>query len=91
MAAESGLPALIVFLSLIGFILYRALQAFYKQEGIDEVILLGLLTGIMTWLIHNLANLDDPYMNNAIWVILGMLVGLTAKSTKEAHDKREAK
>ena len=89
MAAESGLPALIVFLSLIGFILYRALQAFYKQEGINEVILLGLLTGIITWLIHNLANLDDPYMNNAIWAILGMIVGLTAKSTKEVHDKRE--
>ena len=89
MAAESGLPALIVFVSLIGFILYRALQAFYRQTGINEAILLGLSTGIVTWLIHNLANLDDPYMNNAIWVILGMLVGLTAKSSGKPHNQCE--
>ncbi|OUL59384.1 O-antigen ligase family protein [Pseudoalteromonas ulvae] len=89
MAAESGLPSLIIFLSLLGFILYRALQAFYKQSGINEAVLLGLLTGIITWLIHNLVNLDDAYMNNAIWVILGMVVGLTAKSAHVPPNQSE--
>ncbi|ATC95429.1 O-antigen ligase family protein [Pseudoalteromonas tunicata] len=88
MAAESGLPSLILFLALIVYILWLGLRSFYHLKGINEKMILGLMGGVVTWLIHNLVNLDDAYMNKAVWVLLGMIAGL-AYSQKIKFKQRE--
>lgn len=82
-AAEVGIPAMLLWVLFLGFCLYRCYQVFRNSSGVVELASLGVLGGVVTWLVHNLVNLDSVFTNYMLWVLLGTIFALQAMVTKK--------
>lgn len=73
MAAETGLPSLILFLILMAVIYRDAYLLFSRRRGPASTLGLGVLCGMITWGIHSLVNQTAPWGEQTLWVIIGLL------------------
>lgn len=74
MAAETGVPSLLVFVYLFFFLFIReAYRVFKNNQGTLSALGIGVLGMLLAWPVHNLVNLTDPYGETTIWVLIGLL------------------
>ena len=76
LAAESGVPALLLVLSLVGITMFKALRLFYRHEGILEVVGMGIFASLLTWILHNQVNLTYVFEDYTLWFLFGLIASL---------------
>lgn len=84
MAAETGVPSLIIFVYLF-FILFlrEAYRVFQNNQGMLSALGIGVFGMLIAWAVHNQVNLTAPYDDTTIWVLIGLLAAasrLTGRS-----------
>ena len=72
-AAESGLPAMLLFSIFILMALKEAHHVAMRGEGIVSAIGLGIMCALVSWFIHNQVNLTTPFGDATFYVLLGTL------------------
>ena len=74
MAAETGVPSLMVFAYLF-FILFlrEAYRVFQNNQGTLSALGIGVFGMLLAWAVHNQVNLTAPYGETTIWVLVGLL------------------
>jgi putative effector of murein hydrolase len=80
MAAETGLPSLFIFITII-YLIYKRVKKRYKESEYNKPIYLGLLGALFILLIQWLS--FYAYMTTLAWFIIGLL--LAVPKVKEGH------
>jgi len=73
MAAETGLPSLFIFITII-YLIYKRVKKRYKESEYNKPIYLGLLGALFILLIQWLSFF--AYMTTLAWFILGLLLAV---------------
>ena len=73
MAAETGLPSLFIFITII-YLIYKRVKKRYKESEYNKPIYLGLLGALFILLIQWLS--FYAYMTTMVWFILGLLLAI---------------
>ena len=82
--SETGLPGLITFLLLIGFVFFRAIKLYYNSSCREtKMYLLCSLVGLSTYFIHGFFNnfLDIDKTSVAVWSFISIIVSLDVYKT----------
>lgn len=72
-AAESGIPALIAFLWLIGAVYARAWPALSQLDSPVGLLQVGWMGGLMTWLIAGMFDRDFAGTNVMLWFTIAAI------------------
>ncbi|MFX0195063.1 MAG: O-antigen ligase family protein [Candidatus Hodarchaeota archaeon] len=73
-AAESGVPALIAFLCLIGGVFTKAWSALRRLDSPVALLQVGWMGGLMTWLIAGMFDRDFAGTNVMLWFTMAAIV-----------------
>lgn len=73
-AAETGVPALVVFLLFFLTAVLLALRLALKGDKEISALGLGLLSGLIAWIFHCLVNPTAPYIDTTLWFLFGLLL-----------------
>ena len=72
-AAECGLPAMILFCVFIFFVFKEAYHVVVRGQGMVFVVGLGILCSMVSWFVHNQVNLTTPFGDATLYVLFGIL------------------
>ena len=86
-AAESGLPAMVLLSIFVLIIIKETHYVALKGEGIISVIGLGLMCAMVSWFIHNQVNLTTPFGDATLYVLFGTLVAARNFVTRQQQQK----
>jgi len=75
-AAETGIPNILLILGFIALILWRGLRLFMRAEGIVAAMTLGAMGGIISWMVHNLVDLTSVYEAYPFWLLFGLIIAM---------------
>ncbi|WP_027857981.1 O-antigen ligase family protein [Marinobacterium jannaschii] len=75
-AAETGVPNILLILLFITLVLWRGLKLFLRADGIVAAMTLGAIGGIISWMIHNLVDLTSIYEAYPFWVLFGLIIAM---------------
>ena len=80
-AAETGLVGLAAFLALLGLLFRQLTAGLRRLSGDDQIILLGLVAGLLAFAIHSAVDTDFYSLRQAalFWVLAGVALGLSAR------------
>ncbi len=73
-AAESGVPALLSFLWMIGAVLMWAKPSFRPHLSSFNLVQVGWVSGLMTWLVAGFFDRDFAGTNAMLWFTIAMIV-----------------
>lgn len=74
MAAETGVPSLLVFVYTFFFVFLRsAYRVFQYHQGVLSTLGVGVFCMLIAWAVHNMVNPTAPYDEFTIWVLLGLV------------------
>ncbi len=83
-AAETGVPSLLLVISLFAITMILAYKTFSRSDGIVAVVSLGILAAMITLVIHNLGNPSAFYEDEMLWVLMAVIVAVYRLSGKES-------
>jgi O-antigen ligase len=83
LAITLGVPALILYLSLIAFVIRKAFQAIRIASDNEKIILYGLLSAILGYLVQAFFNISVVSVAPFFWVLLGITLAKSAKCLKQ--------
>lgn len=72
-AAEMGIPSMLLFIALILTGLWQSLRVFWKYDGFAGYYALGLFMVLLCWSLHNMVNFNFPHTDYLFWMLLAML------------------
>ena len=72
-AAETGLPSLLVLAAFIAFLGREAFMVFTRNDGVVEAVGIGICGTLISWFIHNQVNQTGLFNDQTLWVIFGLL------------------
>ncbi|WP_172799217.1 O-antigen ligase [Bacillus sp. FJAT-29814] len=90
MAITLGVPALLIYLSLIAAILYKALSAVRVAEGNEKIFLLCLLATIIGYLAQAFFNISVVPVAPLFWAFLGITLArseFALNKSKRLHEE----
>ncbi|NJR16971.1 MAG: O-antigen ligase family protein [Calothrix sp. CSU_2_0] len=84
LSAETGIPATILFISLITWILIAGLQLLQRSQSLetqDKLIFFSYLLVIVAWILFNTADVSlfDLRLNALSWLLLGAVSGIISR------------
>ncbi len=83
-ASESGLPALLLFLAIFVFLLYRLLaMALRSQDPLLPFIALGLAGSFVTWFLHNMIEFTFVFMSINFWSLAALALAILQSHEEE--------
>ncbi len=71
-AITMGVPALLVYLALLGLIVYSSVKALFRFRGKQQLIMLGLLLAIVGYMIQAFFNISVISVAPYFWIFLGL-------------------
>lgn len=80
--AETGLPGLLIFLSLFIMVFVFGFRAYYATDlAIEKIILSTAMCGLITYFIHGFLNnfLDTDKASNIFWPLIAVIVVIDVK------------
>lgn len=85
--SETGWPGIIVFFVLVFYSVHLGMMSYYHFRGIDRVVVLGILLGLITFYIHGLFNsfLDQDKMAVLVFAALSTLVVFDLKRKRQLN------
>ena len=72
-AAETGLPSLLLFCVFISVLIRDAFRVMHENEGTVAIVGTGMLGMLITWFVHNQVNLTAPFNDLTLWALFGVL------------------
>ena len=84
-AAETGLPSLALFITLILFALRTAYLLSGAKTGEFSALGFGMLASLIGWLIHNQVNHTSPFTDSTLWLLFGLLLAAQNQLIREQH------
>ncbi len=75
-AGETGIPALLLIISLFVIAMMLAYKTFCRSDGVVAACSLGLLAALLTMIIHNLGNPAAFFEDQVLWVLMGLIVAM---------------
>ncbi len=77
-AAETGIVGLVLYIAIIGLLLYQVWSTLLRHRSQENLILLGVFGGITAILIHNLFTVTLRHTPSAflLWGFIGLSLGL---------------
>lgn len=88
--AESGVPGLILYLSLLVSVFVTGLKLFYEKENKRyRMMLLAVMAGLMTYVVHGALNnfLDTDKISALFWGMVAVIVALDIRRAEAAGDQ----
>ena len=84
-AAETGLIGLLTFLVLLGLLFARLVRRLPHLHSNDQMILVGLTTGLFAFVLHAAVDTDFYSLRQAamFWVFAGLALGLSARQNAQ--------
>ena len=91
--SESGLPGMLLFMTLAFFTIYTGTRLFYKGSSPEiKLLALGITLGFVTYFVHGLFNnfLDTDKASVPFWSMMAILVALDVYQQKTPQPRNEA-
>lgn len=89
LAITLGVPALILYLSLVVFVVRKTFQAIRIASEYEKIILYGLLSAILGYLVQAFFNISVVSVAPFLWVILGIALARAEKCLKQNDESFE--
>jgi O-antigen ligase len=93
-AVTLGVPALLTYLLLISFIFYNAIRAIKVSKPKDNLVIFGLLSAIMGYLVQAFFNISVVPVAPLFWILLGFTYALSMvflnQNNRVVHSKEKA-
>ena len=81
-ALNNGIPALLLYLALVGTVLIKLIRTLPRDEDRDRRdLLLGLLAALSAYLVQDLSGWLDFALASAFWITLGLAVNQASHAT----------
>jgi putative inorganic carbon (HCO3(-)) transporter len=84
-AVTLGVPALIVYLFLVGFILLHAVRALNNSSAQDSLLIYGLISVILSYLVQAFFNISVVTVAPLFWILLGLTYSLSIRATNNSY------
>jgi putative inorganic carbon (HCO3(-)) transporter len=88
--SESGIPGMVLYLLLLGTVLFSGIRLYYKEvKTWRGIMILAMITGLMTYVVHGALNnfLDTDKISALFWGMIAAIVALDLKSRETPEDQ----
>ncbi len=85
-AGETGIPSLLLVLSIFAVTIITAIKNFIHEDGIISVVSLGIVASLLTLIIHNLANPMHFFTDHKPWLLMGLVMAMYRMAQFERNE-----